>query len=198
MRPRNELHSTGTSPPQLSSGPLYRTNLNCTRATCCERHSVTIFMRYITSTLVLFAVILLFGCDTDFSLVGLQDRIARPDSMTANIKGEFVIFSSITAGNYFGIGTTGTSGTYRLSLFLGSGSPDTLSWSGSREFGSFEPSANLNGFTSIENHGSLIILEHDTFHEYIRGIFEFAVVDSTRDTVWVKDGMFHVHYTSSD
>ena len=143
-------------------------------------------------------VALQFNCNGDFTTAKISDRIIRPDKLTATIKGDSIVFGNLAASGSFGIALVGTSSLYKLHIYLGHGKIDTLPWSDVYYYDQNEPCAFLNTYISRKNMGHLTILQHDTQLSFVSGSFEFAVVDSTKDTIWVRDGMFQVHYSTQD
>jgi hypothetical protein len=158
------------------------------------------FTKPLLFVLALTILALLNSCNQP-GATNLYDRIARLDSLKANINGEFVNFGNIQASSsMMGMRTSGSTTSYAIAFFLGNGggTGDTLEWYSEYYLDGVGPYALLNNKKNIKGVGKLVFIEHDYQNAYIRGTFEFAAMDSTLDTVRITDGVFRVHYIGYD
>ena len=118
--------------------------------------------------------------------------------MNAVIEDTLHIFSNLGGSNYFGLSVNGQSDSYRVNLFLASGAIGTYKWVGTHYWMENDPYASLNNFNSIKDVGQLTIVENDKLNGFVRGTFDFAVLDSVKDTIHVSEGSFRIHYQSLD
>ena len=139
-----------------------------------------------------------------FISAGCSDNTSPPTNasygtLSAKINGQAVNFTDIKAGSeMMGMWIRGSTANYSIAVFPGGGGVDTLKWYSYQYVFQLAPSASLNDYKAIKDVGALAITDHDWKYENIRGAFEFAIVDSTLDTIRVTEGSFSVHYIGYD
>ena len=148
--------------------------------------------------LVIVICLTLSQCNLNQIPTNLADRLVRADSMGARINGTMQKFSYLRAAQGF-IGSTvgGSSEKYQLAIFFARAAVDTYKWSSTTQAGR-DTFPLLNEIPCIPKIGQLVILESDNKNLFWKGSFEFALIESARDTLYVKDGYFQIHYTLSD
>ncbi len=152
-------------------------------------------MRNFITTILLVASVSVGSCEACDKFFNPDLYPNGPSTMSAVINGKTVSFSfKDTPQYYLGLGTRGTGGQYTLGLYMDL-KPGTYTWrSGMSPNYVACPDADLNGIDALKDVGSLTVTDESFSGRYVRGSFEFAVVDTTGDTTFIKSGKFDFNF----